>query len=157
MGVNIPLFNIKNMEITNMSDLTIKLNEEETREYISKRFGTKEIEETTVNNNEMKQDLLDTYDIDDLTNIALHGCSGGSAGCHIYYNDTCKWYDLFSSEIWGLINSMAKEMGQTPLELIASFNSNKSVMTDIGFKNFLCWFAIEETARGILNDNNIEI
>ena len=38
----------------------------------------------------------------------------------------------------------------TKLQLISSFNGGENVGSDYQFKNLLAWYAVEETARNLL-------
>lgn len=81
-----------------------------------------------------------------LKDIAQHGADKGYAGL-IYYHDTCKLYSRFNEEIWEMLGDDADNFGQSPLQLIASFNSANTVCSAVTFENLLTWYAAERTAR----------
>jgi hypothetical protein len=58
---------------------------------------------------------------DSLEDICNHGIDGGFHG-FIYYNDTIAFYKRNRSEIVALVNQMAEELGENPIDMIAGFN-----------------------------------
>lgn len=70
--------------------------------------------------------------------LLSHGCISGMISELIYYNDTHAFYDKYYDEIEEL-----------RLELEASCGS-LSIKSD--YKNFMAWFAFEETARRIADE-----
>ena len=98
----------------------------------------------------MKDYIKEEYSCDDLANIMQNGCVNGPASAHIYYADTCAFYDAYEGEIDELVNRYASELGLSPLEFVASLNGAKDVTCEDQRKNLLCWFAIEECAREVI-------
>ena len=43
--------------------------------------------------------ILNTYDSDELRDIANHGCQSGCAREHIYYSDTTEFFNTFEADI----------------------------------------------------------
>jgi len=96
--------------------------------------------------------IKETYDHDELENIVNNGCVSGAAGCHIYYVDTVAFYQEFDNQIWDMVYDASQDQGISSLEFIASLNGNKDVGCMEQLENLLCWYAIEETACSILNN-----
>jgi len=90
--------------------------------------------------------LTENLGEDYMEDLANHGAAAGFPGL-TYYKDTVKLYEEFEDEIWERLFDDAEGMGQTPLELIASFNGAKNVVSDTQFKNLLVWYLAEKTAR----------
>ena len=49
--------------------------------------------------NDATKEILSTYDMDTLKEIADHGCGSGVCSQHIYYGDTVAFYDKYEDEI----------------------------------------------------------
>lgn len=102
-----------------------------------------------------KQWVKDRYDLQELQDIANHGCVSGCAHGAIYYHETIALYDKFEAEIWQKIRNIYQDFGsETPLAFIASLVGAKNVYTDTQFKNLLAWFYIEEMARDLSEEAN---
>jgi len=78
--------------------------------------------------------------------LGVRNANDGYAG-FTYYKDTCEFYNEYASEIWKQLNETAEQLGQTVIEMIASFGCRDSIVNDNTFKNALAWFALEEVAR----------
>jgi len=98
----------------------------------------------------MKKYIEEAYESNALRNIVEQGCVNGAASIHIYYKDTIAFHDEFEEEIWNLVDGFAEDQGVSALEFISSLNGHKMVGGIDQLKNLLCWWAIEETAREIL-------
>ena len=98
----------------------------------------------------MKDYIKQVYEDVELKEIIEQGCVNGAAGLHIYYVDTIKFHDEFEEEIWDLLYSQAEDQGMSSIELLGLFRGSKDIRSMDQLKNLLCWFAIEETAREIL-------
>jgi len=108
---------------------------------------------------EIDQDCKDT-----LSDICNYGIDGGFTG-FIYYDDTCIFYDRNKKEILELLKFYASEFDITICEFIAGFNClnletqevelffiNNDTENETQIKNALAWFACEEVARDIINN-----
>lgn len=100
----------------------------------------------------IKQWVQEQYETDELMDIVEHGCVSGCASGMVYYFETEEFYDKFKDEIWDMLYNFADDQGTSTMELIASFNGSKDVGNDHQFKNLLAWFAVEETARYLLDN-----
>jgi len=106
----------------------------------------------------IKEYLLANYELEDLKDIATHGCVTGCAGTLIYYTDTCAFHDKYEEEIWSLLESEYADLGyKTIFEFIGSLNGAKNIGCLDHLKNLLCWYSVEEIARDILADKGIEV
>ena len=97
----------------------------------------------------------------DITN---HGISGGFHG-FIYYTDTCGFTRKNRAAIASMVETMADDLGESPLDMVAGFNCLKESVTasEVGrvlysgrggdpdarqlIENALAWFAGEEISR----------
>ena len=55
-------------------------------------------------NNEGRDKLLSTYDVQTLQEIVNNSCSSGVCNEHIYYVDTIAFFDKYEAEILDLID-----------------------------------------------------
>jgi len=102
------------------------------------------------------QDALDYSDEPEdqlayIEDVQQHGCSSGIVSGLIYYSDTAKFYENHNDEIWDIVNESADSRGYSVPEFIANLNGDFS--DDATFKNLLVWFAYEETAYQIDEDD----
>lgn len=74
------------------------------------------------------------------TGLAQHGCISGWIDSLIYYTDTHNFYDRFYDEIEDLRSDYEDSIGE-PLRVTGDL------------KNWFAWFAFEETAYRIANDD----
>ena len=82
--------------------------------------------------------ILDTYDAEQLHDIAMHGCASGSATQHIYYSDTVDFFDEYEYEITDYIE---ENLGyESAYELTTECRTINQV------KNTLVWIFIELVA-----------
>ena len=87
----------------------------------------------------------DTSDIPSFfSDLLRHGCVSGWISSLIYYSDTYAFYDKHYSEIEDLRLEYEGNMGE-PIRI----NSD--------LKNFMAWFAFEETAYQLANELELEI
>ena len=88
-----------------------------------------------------------------LEEVVKHGCVNGCVSSLIYYEDTAKFHDKFEEEIWEMLYDAQMDMGFDSIpEYIASFNGSKEVGSLMQFKNLLAWYAVENVARQILDE-----
>jgi len=105
----------------------------------------------TIKHLSIREWMLDTYELEQINEIAEHGCSGGTS--LIYYNETVAFHDQHEDEIWDMLDEDATSEDCTIIELIANFNGQKGIGSMVQFKNLLCWYAIERVARQIIEEN----
>lgn len=73
-----------------------------------------------------------------------HGCASGMVSSLIYYVDTHKFYDTYYNQIEDLRYDYENSIGE-PI----------TIKGDL--KNFLAWFAFEETTHQLANELGLEI
>ena len=78
------------------------------------------------------------------SDLLQHGCISGMVGSLIYYTDTHKFFDNHYDEIEELRQEYQENIGD-PLEIKADL------------KNFLAWFAFEETAYQMALELGLEV
>ncbi len=81
-----------------------------------------------------------------ISDVATHGCSGGTISELIYYEDCNKFYDKHHEEIWDEVN----ELGGLK-ELIA-LNGLDYPDSDDTFKCTLTWLTVESIAQRIMDE-----
>lgn len=103
---------------------------------------------------------------DTLRDVASYGADAGYGG-FTCYSDTCGFFAANQSRIVDLVKEMADEFGQDPIGFVASFNclaDDRETRDEIGrclygepsdedtqVPNALAWFALEETARQLID------
>ena len=93
--------------------------------------------------------ILSVYDIEELKEIADHGCQSGVCSQHIYYGDTIQFYDTFEVQI---LDDLVLNYGYDLL--IDLFKDNNANLT--WYKNAVVWAFIELTAIEAVEDHNYE-
>ena len=93
-----------------------------------------------------KQYMQEKYTLEELQDIASHGCQSGCAGTLIYYSDTNAIYDRFAEEIHAVISDEAENFGEVPQYLVKALAEPLHV-----FKNNLVWFVAETYAFELSN------
>ncbi len=78
------------------------------------------------------------------TDLLTHGCASGMVGSLIYYCDTHAFFDLHYLEIEQLRDEYEDMLGE-PLQIKGDL------------KNWLAWFAFEETARQLADELGLEV
>jgi hypothetical protein len=105
-----------------------------------------------------------------LEDIVNHGADAGFPG-FTYYNDTTPFWKRNRKEITTLVMSMAQDLGEQPAEMVAGFGCLKIPATDFEamqdvysalgngqpsddstVPNALAWFALEEVARAMVEE-----
>tara|TARA_R110000796_G_scaffold20495_1_gene60907 strand:- start:156 stop:584 length:429 start_codon:yes stop_codon:yes gene_type:complete len=87
-----------------------------------------------------------------ITDVATHGCSGGTISELIYYNDNVQFYDDHEDEIWDELSNMADDLGETIPFMISNFRGCKNVSDPKTFKNLLVWWICEHIATRISDE-----
>ena len=83
--------------------------------------------------------ILQTYNKEELKEIADHGCQSGVCSQHIYYGHTVSFYDTFEEDI---MDTLESEFGiEFLIELFKDADANLTV-----YKNNMCWAFIEHVA-----------
>ena len=87
-----------------------------------------------------------------ISDVATHGCSGGTISELIYYEDTVKFYNDHEDEIWEELSNTADDLGETIPFMISNFRGCKNVDSAKTFKNLLAWWICEHIARRISDE-----
>ena len=93
--------------------------------------------------------IKDIYSIEDLKEIADHGCQSGVCRQHIYYGDTVKFYETYETEI---LDELTLNYGT---ELLVDLFRDADADLTI-YKNHVCWAFIEMTAMEAVEDQQYE-
>jgi hypothetical protein len=106
---------------------------------------------------------------DYLADVARHGADAGFPG-FMYYSDTVAFFKRNRAAILALVESMANDLGEEPLAMVAHFNclapadnqekasiarclyGGRLTDDDTQVANALAWFALEEVARAFERD-----
>ena len=91
--------------------------------------------------------VKEMYDIEQLKEIADHGCQSGVCTKHIYYGDTIQFYDTFETNIMYTLES---EFG---IEFLIDSFKQADACIDI-YKNNMCWAFIEYVAFTTVDEDN---
>ena len=81
-----------------------------------------------------------------ISDVATHGCSGGTISELIYYNDINKFYDKHHEEIWDEVN----ELGG--LKELITQNGLDYPDSDNTFKCALTWLTVESISQRITDE-----
>lgn len=117
---------------------------------------------------QMGHEELNREALEELRHVAAYGASGGVSG-FIYYSDTVEFFDANKALIIQQAEYMAEELGCEVFEMISNFNclkdskldsvnlykiiySNEEHEDSTQVKNALAWFALEETAYQLENE-----
>ena len=87
-----------------------------------------------------------------ISDVATHGCSGGTISELIYYEDTVKFYNDHEEEIWDQLRNMSEDQGFSIPFLMSDFRGAKNVDSAHTFKNFLAWWICEHIAARISDE-----
>ena len=93
--------------------------------------------------------VKEIYTLEQLKEIADHGCQSGVCTKHIYYGDTIQFYDTFETNIMYTLES---EFG---IEFLIDSFKQADACIDI-YKNHMCWAFIEMVAMEAVEDHNFE-
>ena len=87
-----------------------------------------------------------------ISDVANHGCSGGTISELIYYDDTVKFHDKHEAEIWDEVDIQAGDYGYSCLEYINLLKGGNEVSSITSLKNLLSWWVCEVIAQRIMNE-----
>ena len=89
--------------------------------------------------------ILQTYNKEELKEIADHGCQSGVCSQHIYYGDTIQFYETFETDI---LDELVLNYGYDFLnDLFKDANADLTI-----YKNHVAWAFIEMTAMEAVED-----
>ena len=93
--------------------------------------------------------ITDMYSLEDLKEIADHGCQSGVCSQHIYYGDTIQFFDNYEDEI---MDELVLNYGT---EFLVDLFKDADACLDI-YKNKVTWAFIELTAIDAVDDARYE-
>ena len=93
--------------------------------------------------------IRDAYELEDLKEIANHGCESGVCSKHIYYGDTVRFYETFEDNI---LDELTLNYGTE--FLVDLFRDADADLTY--YKNAVCWAFIEMVAMEAVTDAQYE-
>ena len=93
--------------------------------------------------------IRDAYELEELKEIANHGCQSGVCSQHIYYGDTVKFYDTYETEV---LDELTLNYGT---EFLVDLFKDADACLDI-YKNHVCWAFIEMVAMEAVEDQRYE-
>ena len=93
--------------------------------------------------------IKDMYSLEDLKEIADHGCQSGVCRQHIYYGDTVRFYETFEDNI---LDELVLNYGTD--FLVDLFRDADADLTS--YKNAVCWAFIEMVAFEAVEDHQAE-
>ena len=96
-----------------------------------------------------RESVLKMYNIEELKEIADHGCQSGVCSQHIYYGDTVKFYETYETEI---LDELTLNYGTE--FLVELFRNADADLTY--YKNAACWAYIEMVAMDAVRDHEYE-
>jgi hypothetical protein len=89
--------------------------------------------------------MENTYDQDELEEIAQHGCASGCAAGLIYYSETSAIYHEHAEELHERVGEYIAMVGDIPSFIIENFNSASH------FRNAMVWLVAEIYAQELSN------
>jgi len=95
--------------------------------------------------NDATKEILSTYDMDTLKEIANHGCQSGVCSEHIYYADTIKFYEKHEADILAYFDV------HYGTEFLVDLFANNDANLDY-YKNDVTWAFIESIAFTVTED-----
>jgi len=93
------------------------------------------------------KDIVSTYDMDTLREIANHGCASGVAHDHIYYTQTWDFFLKYEDDIEDYFHAMLGDEWMSELGFMDSSSVRQYV-------NKLVWSYVECIANQIVEGNN---
>ena len=94
-------------------------------------------------NNEGRNQLLKDYDLEQLQEIANHGCESGVCNQHIYYADTISFFDKYEGEILDLVHE------RYGVDTLVEIFKRHDACYD-AYRNDCCWLFIENVAADVI-------
>ena len=95
--------------------------------------------------NEMIKALKEAYDLQTCKEITEHGCVSGVCHNHIYYSQTCAFYDMYEAEVLSIVMD---SMGDNYPACLFVENDYDIIL----YKNSMVWCAIECYAFDICDE-----
>lgn len=100
--------------------------------------------------NAFVQFMADTYEAEELQNIASHGCESGCAGGMIYYSETTELFNKYKDELFEIMDNYQAETGLYECGDLPDY-VRKHAGTFTQFANAVVWFCAEVVAYELSN------
>ena len=97
---------------------------------------------------EMIKALKEAYDLQTCKEITEHGCVSGVCHNHIYYSQTCAFYDMYEAEVLSIVMD---SMGDNYPACLFVENDYDLV----GYKNAMVWVTIESFAYDVVSEHQM--
>ena len=98
---------------------------------------------TQTHNNEGRDEIIECYDLDQLTTIANHGCASSVPHSHFTYEQTISFFDKYEAEI---LSTIEEQLGRE--ELYKTFERSNACY-DM-YRNECTWLFIELAAQDVV-------
>ena len=86
-----------------------------------------------------------------------YGCQSGMVSGLVYYTDTIKFYKAHKKEIQAILRELCDETGSTPETLFRDqWEKEDFFAEETPNQNLLAWFGFEETARRLVEREEME-
>ena len=95
--------------------------------------------------NAFKQYIINNYSLEQLSDMADYGCSGGVNGL-IYYTETDALYKQYCTELHEILGDYESAIGEKPRYVTAELGDY------VRFTNAVVWFCAEWIARQAVDD-----
>ena len=96
-----------------------------------------------MNNSDAFNEIVNTYDREQMQEIVNHGCVSGVCTQHIYYGDTIAFFDKYETEIY---SELEDRFGVDTL--VEIFTRNDASLKH--YKNDVVWLYIEDVCSIVL-------
>ena len=83
--------------------------------------------------------MADTYSVEELADIAAHGCEGGVNGM-IYYNETTDLYNEYADDLHAIVGEWQEQTGMMPISITENLDNGKM------FRNAIVWVSAQLVA-----------
>ena len=105
-----------------------------------------------------QKDAKADSDTNYLQQVIEHGCVSGMVSGLIYYDDTLRFFTNHKEEINNQLTEILESTGYSVSELFGEkWDDSDPLVMETQNQNLLAWFAYEETARLILEEQGIEV
>ena len=101
--------------------------------------------------NDFTKFMQETYEHNELADIATHGCASGCAGGMIYYSETVALFDKYRDDLFEIMASYRDEIGT---DCLPDYVKNPDTFTS--FANSVVWFCAEIVAYNLTQGEYME-
>lgn len=94
--------------------------------------------------------MKNTYEYDELKDIAEYGCANVAPSGMIYYHETSKLYDEHKEELHDVLLDWVEDINETPSFILEHLGNAYT------FANAMVWFVAEQYANEIVQTMDVE-